>query len=248
MNSTNTNPPGPGPAPVDFGTPAKAAVADLKALASTLPIDDAIPPHALAQAQVSNRVPLEILSIAAAVLGEDPSQFPQFDAVLAQEALDYVDAMTPVATAARLLAARLTRSILKRRSAAAIQALALYAVLKGTARMPANERMRSQAQAMGQILQTKRRSRATTVTKKEMNQAVKAARLQKKADAAQAAADKAVQRANAARALAAAQAGAGGAAGPVTPPDAPPSPAATAKSSALDLQWAKTDLNRQPTD
>jgi hypothetical protein len=208
----------------NFGALAKAAIADLKGLATELPLDDAITKQAFAQLRVNNRVPLGVLSIAAQILNEAPALFPQFDAVEAQAALDYVTAMGPVATAASALATRLRRSVFKRRANAANQALALYAVLKGTARLPANVPMLDQVKEMGQLLTTHRKSRKTSVTKKETGQMVKVARTRKQAEVAQAEADQATAKAAAAHAVAAAQAEANEGSPSAAPPAASPAP------------------------
>lgn len=224
--------------PIDLNTQASNAVASLKDLASKLPIDDALPPQAAKTARAMNRVPLEVLSIAANVLADDPSQYPQFDATEAKAAVDFEQAMGPVAQAAQALSDSLQKTVLKRRSAMATQALALYAVMKGNARLPKSEQSRTQVKAMGNLLTTNRKSRATSVSQKETAQYVQKAKAQKKSMVAQAAADEATTKAAYVSALAALQTAstAGAAPQPIatqaTPAPASSSPAASPTPAA----------------
>ena len=167
-----------------------------------MPIDDAIAPQALAATKITNRVPLAVMQIAAGVVSDNPSQYPQFDAAGIQSAVEYEQAMAPVAAAAQALADSIQKSILKTRGTAANQALALYAVVKGTARLPTSERSRVQVKTMGKLIATRRKTRATQVTEKEKDGFAKAQRSQKKAQVAQTTASDAGTKA----ALAAAQA------------------------------------------
>ncbi len=224
--------------PTDLTAQASSAVASLKELASQLPIDDALPPQAAKAARGMNRVPIDVLSIAANVLAHDPSQYPQFDATEAQAAVAFEQAMTPVVQAAQSLSDRLRKTILKRRSAMATQALALYAAMKANARLPKNEQSRTQVKTMAKLLTTNHTSRATSVTQKETAQYVKTAKIQKRQQVAQAVADEANAKANYVAALAALQTAstAGTAAEPIAPqatpaPAASPTPAAHSASS-----------------
>ena len=85
-----------------------------------------------------------------------------------------------------MLAERLQRSILKRKTTMANQSLALYAVMKGTLRLDVSEQTRSQVKTMTKLLTTNRTSRATSVTVKETSAAVRTMTAQKKAKVAQA--------------------------------------------------------------
>jgi hypothetical protein len=230
------------PPPPSLTTQASGALASLKALSSSLPIDDALPPKELAAAKVSNRVPLEVMTIASSVLNEDPTQYPQFDATGAKAAVDYEQAMAPVAQAAQVLSSRIEKSILKRRSTMATQALALYAVMKGASRLPANEATRTQVKTMKALLTVKPKSRATAVTQKETQQVTKVMRSQKKAKAAQAELDAASGKAALANAEAATQVAANAdlipqaptppapSAQPASPPAAAPAPVSVTPS------------------
>jgi hypothetical protein len=162
------------------------AVATLKQLTSELPIDDALTPKELAAAKVSNRVPLEAIAVASSVLNEAPEQFPQFDAVGTQTAVEYETTMAPVAQAARVLAERIEKSILKSRSGVANQTLALYAVMKGTARLPASEVTRTQVKQLAALLTTRHKSRNVEVTQDEALKLTRVLKSQKKVALAQA--------------------------------------------------------------
>lgn len=223
---------------VSVSAQAGDALASLKQLTGALPIDDAMPPKALAAAKVSNRVPVEVMSIAANILNDAPSQYPQFDATEAQAAVDYEQAMVPVAQAAQVLSTRITKSVLKRRSAMATQALALHAVMKGTARLPTNQQTRTQLKSMSKLLTTKRKSRATAVTKKDTAGVATVIRSQKKAQAAQAAVTAATGKAAIAGAEAVVRVTANAGVLPQTPaPSAPPvaptAPVAPASSAPV---------------
>jgi hypothetical protein len=221
------------PKPTDLNTQASSALATLKELASQLPIDDALPPQAARSAKALNRVPLEVLSIAASVLAEAPSQYPQFDATEAQAAVTFEQAMGPVAQAAQNLSDSLQKTVLKRRSAMATQALALYASLKANARLPQNEQSRTQVKAIGKLLTTSHKSRATSVTQRETAQYAKATKLQKKQQVAQAAADQASSKANYAAALAALETAAtASTAAPPTATQATPAPASSSPAAS----------------
>jgi hypothetical protein len=212
----------------DLATTAASALATLKDLDSTLPLDDALPARELVAAKIANRVPNEAMSIVSTVLNDDPTHYPQFDAAEAKAALEYEQTMSPVGDAVRALADRIDKSVLKRRSALANTTLALYVVLKGNARLPANEKTRTQVKRLSTLLTTKRKSRATSVTQVETEQAQKEIRAQKVIKVAQAAADAATGKASIATASAALVAARGGAALPPAAPPVTTSPAAPA--------------------
>jgi hypothetical protein len=170
----------------DVKTQATDAVASLKQLTTSLPIDDAIPSNQVASTRVTGRVPLEAMTIAAAILQNDPKQFPQFDGTEARAAIDYENAMVPVGQAALVLSKRITKSVLKRRSNMAHQTLALYQVLKGTSRLATNEEIRTQVQQLKKLFTLNPKSRDTNVTQAETKQLVKGARSAKKQSVAQA--------------------------------------------------------------
>jgi hypothetical protein len=173
----------------DVATQATEALASLKTLTASLPIDDAIPDNQMAATRVTGRVPLAAMSIAAGVLADSPEQFPQFDATDAQGALDYEEAMVPVARAALVLSNRITKSVLKRRSGMAHQTLALYLVMKGASRLAENEGIRTHVKEMRKLFTTKTKSRETEVSQSETAAMVKTRKSEKKEAAAQAKAD-----------------------------------------------------------
>ena len=186
----------------DVKSAAEGAIANLKQIATTLPIDDTLQENQLAATRVSNRVPLDAILIAVGLLNDDPKQFPQFDAADAQAAIDYEQALLPVAAAATVLAKRITRSVQKRRSTTAHQTLAFYQVVKGTTRLGATEETRTKVKQMSKLFTTKTKSRETDVTQKEAGSMVKTRRSEKKQAVAQ---QKATEASNEA-AIAAAQA------------------------------------------
>jgi hypothetical protein len=170
----------------DVTTQATDALASLKQLTASLPIDDAIPPNQMAATKVSNRVPLEAMTIAAGILNDDPKRFPQFDGADAQAAIDYEQQMVPVGQAALVLSKRIARSVLKRRSNMAHQTLALYQVMKGTSRLSTNEETRTQVQQLKKLFTLNPKSRDTDVTQVETKKLVKTAKSTKKQSVAQA--------------------------------------------------------------
>jgi hypothetical protein len=149
-------------------TLAAQASAALRALSAALPLDDALPPRDANASKVSNRVSLEVLEIVASILEAAPDQYPHFDAKGARASIAYEQAMRPVADDLRALAARIDRSILKRRSKNASEALALYGTLKSVARLPAKEAARDQVKQLKELLTTYKPPRAEKVTKKEL--------------------------------------------------------------------------------
>lgn len=182
---------------------AKAVVAELKRLVAELPLDDGLTSRDMARAKVTARVPRKAMEIAIAVLAEDPGIFPELHVEEMREALAYVDAMVAVGEAARRLADRATRSALKRRAAMARETLALYQIMKGTARLPQTETTRRRTKELASLFTTRKASRSTTVTKKEEQAIATALRKAKKAALAQAEATKARKQADVASARAA---------------------------------------------
>jgi hypothetical protein len=211
----------------DVTTQASTAVASLKQLTAGLPIDDAIPTNQLTATRVTHRVPLEAMTIAASILEDNPQHFPQFNATDAKGAIAYEQAMVPVAQAAQVLANRITKSVLKRRTGMAQQTLALYQVMKGTSRLDASEETRTQVKQLGKLFTTKHKSRETEVSQKEAGAMVKTRKSAKKQAVAQAKADAASNEA----AIAAAQAALDAAVAAGTVPAAAP-PATTTPSPA----------------
>jgi hypothetical protein len=165
----------------DVATAAANATAVLIDLATRLPIDDTLAPFELHHARVRSRIPLRALEIAADVLGDDPGRFPDFDADDARSAVTYARSMLPVAAQARALAASIERSVMKKRTRAGDQSLALYATLKGLARIEAHEKTRAQVRDLAAVLTTNRKSRETTVTGEEAEKLVRVARAKKRA-------------------------------------------------------------------
>jgi hypothetical protein len=224
----------------DVTTQAASALDSIRALSAALPIDDAIPPNQMAATKVTSRVPLEAMTIAAAVLANNAKQFPQFDGTEAQAAIDYETAMVPVAQAALVLSKRITKSVLKRRSGTAHQTLALYQVMKGTSRLSANEETRTQVEQLKKLFTTRAKSRAADVTQAEAEKMVKTAKSKKKQAVAEA---KAADASNVATiATAHATLDAAVAAGTVhqfvaavTAPSSPAAPAATAAAPAATV-------------
>jgi hypothetical protein len=129
-------------------------------------------------------VPAEAVAIVAGILAATPEQFPQFDPVEAQDAIDYEKAIAPVAQAALVLAKRLAKSVLKRRTRSAQNTLAVYLVMKGMSRLDANETTRTQVRQLKALFSTTTRSKATSVSQKEADAMVKERTAQKKAEVA----------------------------------------------------------------
>jgi hypothetical protein len=218
------------PPVTDVTTEAANAIASLRHIASVLPLDDSLTPSELKHARAGSRVPLEVLSIAAGVLEEDPSRFPDFDASQARNAVTYEQTLVPVAVEARALAASIDRSVMKYRSGAADQSLALYATLKGLSRVPTNEKTRSQVKDLRALLSKTRKIRATSVTQVETKQLVKVAKSAKVASVKSTKASEAAAEAAAATALANLAAGSDSATAPTpaAPVVSPPEPVTTA--------------------
>lgn len=203
MSSSNVESNASPTKPIDLATLSASFLARLRALASTLPLDDSLTPAELQHARMAKRIPLQALVIAAGVLEAEPARFPDFDAADARAAVDYEQTMAPIADEMRVLAASIDRSVMKRRSAAAKQSLALYATMKGVARLPANEKTRSQVKEMADLLTTNRKKRDTSVTLAETEQLKKVARSAKVARVKRAQASSAAAEAATAAAIAA---------------------------------------------
>lgn len=224
----------------DVSTQAADALAAIKQVTASLTIDDAIPPNQMAATKVSNRVPLEAMTIAAGILKDDPKRFPQFDGADAQAAIDYEQQMVPVGRAALVLSKRIAKSVLKRRSNMAHQTLALYQVMKGTSRLDTNEETRTQVQELKKLFTLNPKSRDTSVTQEHTKQLVKGAKSVMKQTAAQAAAADANEKAALATAQATLQAAvsAGTVSEFVAAVTAPSSPAAAPAAPAATVPAA----------
>jgi hypothetical protein len=224
------------------GAQAASALTALRVIATNLPLDDSLTPTALKHARATNRVPLDVMVIASNILQADQARFGDFDANEARAAVEYEQAMLPVAREARALADSIDRSVMKRRSAAATQSLALYATLKGVARIPANEKTRSHVKEMRALLTTNKKKRATSVTQAETKGLAKVARSAKVAALKSAAAKVAVEDATIAAAEAATAAAAHGSALPSAPSSvatkAPAPTPATATTPATPVETA----------
>jgi hypothetical protein len=170
----------------DVTTQAADALASLKQLTASLPIDDAISPDQVAVTRAANRVPLAAISIAAGILKDDPKSFPHFDAADAQAAIEYEQQMAPVGQAALVLSQRIAKSVRKRRGNTARQTLALYQVMKGTSRLTTNEVTRTRVAQLKKLFTLNHKSRDMSVTQEETKQLVKTAKSAKKQSVAQA--------------------------------------------------------------
>jgi hypothetical protein len=145
---------------------ASDAVATIQQVAKTLPLDNVSPTEAKA-AQTASRVPVAVMNIALGILTENPDRFREFDAEAIRSAIDYEQAMAPLATAVSTLARRILRNIRKRRGTAANQSLALYQTLKGLSRLTANDPLETEIGEMEKLLTTTPKGTSTRLTKKE---------------------------------------------------------------------------------
>lgn len=103
-----------------------------------------------------NPVPTSALILAAQIAEANPELVPGFDVGAVKDAVDYETAMKKVANRLRQVSRRIDRSILKTRMAPAQGALALYAALKGVARLPGNDHLHDPLQEMAQMIREPR--------------------------------------------------------------------------------------------
>ena len=129
-------PPLPKPAPPSsISDAASAAVQLIIQAQSSLPLEDGLVEKARKSALGLQHVSTEALAESASILETVGSRFPTFDAKEARDAVTYEQSMGEVVSRASALIGRVQASILQRRSKAADQTLALYAVLKGQSRV-----------------------------------------------------------------------------------------------------------------
>ncbi len=125
---------------------ATKARAQLVAMQQLLPIDDDLQKKQYKALVGIQHIPTEALAVAVSVLEKYVESFPTFDLKMMKEALDYETHMNEVAAQAQELAQRIAKSVIKHRSKAIEQTLALYAALKAVGRtdgtlLPSIERL-----------------------------------------------------------------------------------------------------------
>jgi hypothetical protein len=173
----------PAPSPHPAGSPdvaaiAKAAAAMLAQIAATLPFHD---PSAkdLKAARVATLVPVAAMTTGATIVETSPDRFPGFDSTM-RSAAEYVAAMTPIAVLAERLARRISRSVAHRHGQGASETLALYHVVTGMARGANTKDALDAKQALReQLVVTRKKRRATTVTQDDLKSASKQIRRSK---------------------------------------------------------------------
>ena len=133
VSSTVNNP--VGSTQIGFQKSATKALAQLSEVSGALDPDTDIQPNALKAAYSLMRVPLAAIDIAVKIMQSNPGRFSDFDVAGASDAAAYERAMSQVSTQARKLADDVDISIQKRRRPAVEQTLALYASMKGVARV-----------------------------------------------------------------------------------------------------------------
>jgi hypothetical protein len=124
-----------------------------------LPLDGGLVEKARKSAPGLQHVPTEALAESASILEQEGSRFPSFDAQEARDAVDYEQSMATVVSAASALIAKAQASVLARRSKAAEQTLALYAVLKGQSRVDGS--LREPVRRLSPLLNTRKNPHQT---------------------------------------------------------------------------------------
>ena len=136
--------------------------------------------------QIGSRVPLEALDLAARILEGGPGPLPRLRRPkAARDALAYVQAMDAVAGELREALGRVERSAARRRKAAADVTLSLYAMLKGLVRLgllAAARTVQVEAAPAAPRRPPALPKRSWKVTKKEIEEGVKAIKATKKSD------------------------------------------------------------------
>jgi hypothetical protein len=163
---------------LDLVTTANDAAVALKHVVSGIPLIDVSPEQAAAS-RSGNLVPDEAMTIAIAILEANPKRFPDFDPKAIRSAIQYEQAITPLATQVTSLGQQLTKNAQKQRGDAATQTLNLYQTIKGLNRQTVNESTRAQQRQIGKLLTTHKKRRATTVTQAEAKVAVKSVKATK---------------------------------------------------------------------
>jgi hypothetical protein len=161
LNAESVATPAPVNSPPQDPAPAKSlsaiaseSIAQLQALEAKLNLDIAIPPNDKAQVRALARVSDTAIGLASEVVSAAPSRFPDFATLPAAAA--YVATMQPLADQAGALATHVQKSVQNQRTPAALQALALYAVVKGLGRLNGNETMREKVTALKAEIAPKR--------------------------------------------------------------------------------------------
>jgi hypothetical protein len=144
---------------------AAQAIAKLDALEASLDLDIVVPPNDKAQMRALSRVSDKALALAADIVSSDPSRFADFSAI--SPAVQHVETMVPVGARVAQLATHVQKSIQNKRTPAAQQTLALYAVVKGLGRITGNETMREKVPQLKAELAPKRTNPKPKVTKME---------------------------------------------------------------------------------
>ena len=151
--------------PINPGLVALAAsvLQSFDTLEASLDLNIVVRPNDKAQMHAMNRVSLAALGVASDIVRSDPARFPDFSGLPASA--EYVQTMTPVAARLRAFADHLDNSILNQQSPAAQQALVLYSVVKGLARIDSNQTMRDKIAELKAELVPKRSDAKPKLTK-----------------------------------------------------------------------------------
>lgn len=169
----------PATSPSDSTTMAQAASASLQQIAASLTFYDPTAKDLIA-ARAANRVPIPALIAAANILEENPERYADFDASTVRTAADYAGAMAPVAAQMQELQQRLSKSIFNLHGQGATETLALYQTIKGLARLPTGKGALTQQKALAKLMvKSAKKTRATSVTQKELKGAAKNMKLAK---------------------------------------------------------------------
>jgi hypothetical protein len=162
----------------DLTTIVRAASENLRLLAASLPFYDTSSRSPIAT-RVANHVPVAALTAAATILEDNPGQYPAFDSTI-RSAADYVTTMAPLVVQLEQLHRRLSKSVSQRHAQGANEALALLQTLRGVARSTnARGALLAQESLGKQLVGTRGRKRATTVTQQDLKGAAKTIKLSK---------------------------------------------------------------------
>jgi hypothetical protein len=118
-----------------FEAHASKALRQLVELDALIEPDADLQPRDRKHANAMQRISLPAMETAIRIAESQKGRFPEFDLGEARDAVSYERVMSAVSQSAKALASRIDTSILKRRHVTASSTLALYAALKGTARL-----------------------------------------------------------------------------------------------------------------
>ena len=145
---------------------ANKTIASLQKLESALGLDFAQLPAEVKRATVSRTLATSAIASAARIIKQYPEHFSGFDVKAMTDTVEFESVMEPLALQARAFADHLDKAILKNRTQPAEDTLTVYALLKGFARVKANESVREHVRELKSLINRRntKKKKATVST------------------------------------------------------------------------------------